>query len=98
MGQGVNSADILKTLGSKDKDAVKEKFRNFNMSFDELVAKHKSFKMEPEVRRQFGRDIQVFIEPLYSRFWERYHEVDKGKGKYVKYDKGQLSSILASLS
>jgi exocyst complex component 7 len=98
MGQGVNSADILKSLNSKEKDGVKEKFRSFNMSFDELVAKHKSYKMEPEVRRQLGRDVQVFIEPLYTRFWERYHEIDKGKGKYVKYDKSQLSSILASLS
>lgn len=98
MGQGVNSADVLKALNSKEKDAIKEKFRSFNMSFDDLVAKHKSFKMEPEVRRMLGRDVQAMIEPLYARFWERYHEVDKGKGKYVKYDKGQLSSILASLS
>ncbi|KAK5175570.1 exocyst complex component exo70 [Saxophila tyrrhenica] len=98
MGQGVNSADVLKALNSKEKDAIKEKFRNFNVSFDELVAKHKSYKMEPEVRRMLGREVQNFIEPLYTRFWERYHEVDKGKGKYVKYDKGQLSSILASLA
>ncbi len=97
-GAGVDSAAVLKSMSGKDKDGIKEKFRNFNMSFDELVAKHKSFKMEPEVRRQLGRDVQVFIEPLYSRFWERYHEIDKGKGKYVKYDKGQLSSLLASLS
>ena len=97
-GQAVDSAAVLKSLSSKDKDGIKEKFKNFNVSFDELVAKHKSFKMEPEVRRQFGRDVQAFIEPLYSRFWERYHEVDKGKGKYVKYDKSQLSSILASMS
>ena len=98
MGQGVDSAAILRSLSSKDKDGIKEKFKNFNISFDELVAKHKTFKMEPEVRRQFGKDVQTFIEPLYSRFWERYHEVDKGKGKHVKYDKSQLSSILASLS
>lgn len=97
-GQGVDSAAIIRTLSSKDKDGIKEKFKSFNMSFDELVAKHKTFKMEPEVRRQLGKDVQAFIEPLYSRFWERYHEVDKGKGKYVKYDKAQLSSILASLS
>ena len=98
VGQGVDSAAVLRSMSSKDKDGIKEKFKNFNMSFDELVAKHKTFKMEPEVRRQLGRDVQTFIEPLYSRFWERYHEVDKGKGKYVKYDKSQLSSMLAALS
>ncbi|KAF2479448.1 Cullin repeat-like-containing domain protein [Neohortaea acidophila] len=97
-GQGVDSAAVVKSMSGKDKDGIKEKFRNFNLSFDELVTKHKSFKMEAEVRRQFGKDVQTFIEPLYTRFWERYHEVDKGKGKYVKYDKTQLSSLLASLS
>lgn len=97
-GQAIDSAALLKALSSKDKDGIKEKFRSFNVSFDELVAKHKSFKMESEVRRQLGRDVQMFIEPLYARFWERYHDVDKGKGKYVKYDKSQLSGILASLS
>jgi exocyst complex component 7 len=97
-GSAIDSAAVLKSLSSKDKDGIKEKFRSFNVSFDELVAKHKSLKMEGEVRRQLGKDVQTFIEPLYSRFWERYHDVDKGKGKYVKYDKSQLSSILAALS
>lgn len=97
-GQAVDSAAVLKALGSKEKDSIKEKFKNFNASFDELVARHKSFKMEPEVRRQMGTEVQKVIEPLYARFWDRYHEIDKGKGKYVKYDKGQLSSVLASLS
>ena len=97
-GAGVDSAAVLKSMNSKDKDGIKEKFKNFNITFDELVAKHKAFKMDGEVRRMLGRDVQAFIEPLYSRFWERYHEVDKGKGKYVKYDKAQLSGILASLA
>lgn len=97
-GQAIDSAAILKGLGSKDKDGIKEKFRNFNVSFDDLVAKHKSYRMEGEVRRGLARDVQQFIEPLYTRFWERYHEVDKGKGKYVKYDKSQLSAVLASLA
>lgn len=97
-GAGVDSAALIKALSSKDKDGIKEKFKNFNLSFDECVAKHKSFKMEGEVRKQLAREVQVFIEPLYSRFWARYHEVDKGKGKYVKYDQAQLSAILASLA
>ena len=92
--QGVD----LKVLSSKDRDNLKEKFKTFNVTFDELVARHKSLRLEGEVRRQLGREVQHFIEPLYARFWERYHEVDKGKGKYVKYDKAQVSSVLGSLS
>jgi exocyst complex protein 7 len=35
---------------------------------------------------------------LYSRFWDRYHEIDKGKGKYVKYSKAELGQSLSGLS
>ncbi|KAF2279321.1 uncharacterized protein EI97DRAFT_491998 [Westerdykella ornata] len=97
-GGGVDSAAIVKALGSKEKDAIKEKFKNFNTSFDELIARHKTYKMEREVRSQFGREVQGILEPLYGRFWDKYHEIDKGKGKYVKYDKTTFGSTLASLA
>lgn len=93
----IDSAAILKGLSSKDKDAIKEKFRLFNASFDDLVAKHRSLNMEREVREILARQVQSMIEPLYNRFWDRYHEVDKGKGKHVKYDKAAISKIFASL-
>lgn len=94
----IDSAAVIKGLGSKDKDAIKEKFKTFNNSFDELCSRHKSMGMEREVRIQLAREVQAMIEPLYTRFWDRYHEIDKGKGKYVKYDKGSLSAQLATLS
>ncbi|KAL8765243.1 MAG: hypothetical protein Q9209_007636 [Squamulea sp. 1 TL-2023] len=93
----IDSAAMIKQLGSKDKDSIKEKFKNFNTSFDDLSSKHKSLQMEREVRSQLAREVQAIIEPLYARFWDRYHEIDKGKGKYVKYDKGSLSAQLAGL-
>ena len=92
----IDSAAVIKSLGSKDKDAIKEKFKLFNTTFDELGAKHRQLAMEREVRSQLGRELQAMIEPLYARFWDRYHEIDKGKGKYVKYDKGSLAAQLAN--
>ncbi|KAK5109646.1 hypothetical protein LTR62_006883 [Meristemomyces frigidus] len=97
-GAPIDSSAILKALNSKDKDGIKEKFRSFNTSFDELVQKHKSYRMEPEVRRALGENVRATIEPLYGRFWERYHEVDKGRQKYVKYDKSQMGQVLVGLS
>jgi exocyst complex protein 7 len=97
-GGPVDSAAIVKALTSKDKDNIKDKFKAFNSSFDDLLIRHKSLHMEREVRSQLAREVQAVIEPLYARFWDRYHEVDKGKGKYVKYDKGSLSAQLAALS
>ncbi|KAL8682450.1 MAG: hypothetical protein Q9186_001493 [Xanthomendoza sp. 1 TL-2023] len=97
-GSGVvDSAAMIKQLSSKDKDAIKEKFKNFNASFEELSARHRGLQMEREVRSQLAREVQAMVEPLYARFWDRYHEIDKGKGKYVKYDKGSLSAQLAGL-
>ncbi|KAF2430103.1 exocyst complex protein exo70 [Tothia fuscella] len=97
-GGAVDSSSVVKALSSKEKDAIKEKFKTFNTGFDDLVAKHKGYRMERETRQQFHNEIYRVIEPLYARFWERYHDIDKGKGKYVKYDKGQMSAIIASLA
>ena len=80
-----------------EKKQPSAKFRLFNASFDELVSRHKSLHMESEVRANLAREIQSLIEPLYARFWDRYHEVDKGKGKVVRYDKGALAAMMASL-
>jgi exocyst complex protein 7 len=93
----VDSTAILKNLNSKEKDKIKEQFRLFNASFDELVTKHKSLNMEREVREMLSRQVQQMIEPLYCRFWDRYHEVDKGKGKHVKYNKAEISGVFISL-
>ncbi|PNS16986.1 Exocyst complex protein exo70 [Sphaceloma murrayae] len=97
-GQAVDSAIVVKSLSGKDKDQIKEKFRNFNTSFDDNVAKHRSYKMEKEARAVLAREVQMFIEALYGRFWDRYHDIDKGKGKYVKYDKNQLNAWLSNLA
>lgn len=96
-GGHVDSGAVLKSLSSKDRDNIKEKFKAFNSSFDELLTRHKSLFMEREVRTSLSREVQAVIEPLYARFYDRYHEIDKGRGKYVKYDKGSLSVQLASL-
>lgn len=97
-GQGaVDSASIMKALSSKDRDNIKQKFTAFNESFADMIKAHKGYAMEPEVRRMFARDVQQTVEPLYNRFFDRYHEVDKGKGKYVKWDKAQISSVFNGL-
>lgn len=95
---GVDSAAVVKGLGSKEKDQIKEKFKMFNQSFDDLVQKHKSMMMEREVREVLARQLQSLIEPLYGRFWDRYHEIDKGKGKYVRWDKSAINAIFISLA
>ena len=95
-GSALDSAQIVKSLSSKDKDKIKEKFKSFTAQFDELVARHKALHMEPEVRSSLAREIQAMIQPLYDRFWDRYHEV--GKGKVAKYSKAEMSQMLSGLA
>ena len=98
-GASLSSAEVVKSLGSKEKDAIKEKFKLFNASFDECVKRHKELSpgMEREVKSEMTREVGHQVEPLYARFYDRYEALDKGKGKYVKYDKGSLAAALASL-
>jgi exocyst complex component 7 len=95
---GQDSATVVKGLSTKEKDNVKEKFKTFNTTFDDLVGKHRSYKMEKDVRPLLGREVQRIIEPLYGRFWDRYHEIDKGKGKYVRYNKTEIANVFATIS
>jgi exocyst complex protein 7 len=96
-GSMIDSASIMKALSSKDKEQIKAKFTAFNASFDDMVARHRQYSMEREVRQMFAKDMQSLIEPLYNRFWDRYHEIDKGKGKYVKYDRAAIANVFNSL-
>lgn len=97
---GAESAAVLKSLNGKEKETIKDKFKNFNISFEGLAARHREMarSMEHDVKVHLGKDIQAMVEPLYARFWDRYHDVDKGKGKYVRFDKSSLASQLANLS
>lgn len=97
-GGAVDSSAIVKNLSSRDRDAIKEKFKSFNASFDEMLSRHKNLHMEREVRSVLGRELQTVLEPLYARFYDRYVEIDKGRGKYIKYDKASLAIQLAQLS
>ena len=98
-GASLSSSEVVKSLGSKEKDAIKEKFKLFNTSFDECVKRHKELSpgMEREVKSELSREVGHQVEPLYARFYDRYEALDKGKGKYVKYDKGSLAAALALL-
>jgi exocyst complex protein 7 len=88
-----------KTLTSKDREAIKEKFRAFNSEFEMLVQRQKSYNLtDAALRQELTKEIR-FISPLYHRFYDRHRggEFTKNVEKYIKYDKEQFDSILASL-
>ncbi|KAI5295190.1 exocyst complex component exo70 [Ascosphaera acerosa] len=92
----MGSESLVKSLHSKDREVIKDKFKGFNASFEEIVQRHRGLFLEPEVKAQFSKEVHSFVEPLYARFYDRYAEIDRGRGKYVKFDKAGLTAQLTA--
>lgn len=90
----MDSAAYTKGMSSKDKDTIRSNFQKFTTMFDELLAKHRTYSIEPDVKPDIALGVEKLIEPLYARYWQRYHELDKGKGKYIKYDAGEITAAI----
>lgn len=89
-----------KQLSSKDRDAIKEKFRTFNAEFESLVQRHKSIGLsDPLLKKQLGNEIYRLIGPLYHRFHDKHMGGDftKNIDKYIKYNNAQFDDVMRSL-
>lgn len=67
------------SLSSKDREAIKEKFRTFNAEFDSLVKAHKSYNITDQALRQLLAKEVAFISPLYHRFHDKHSGGDFSK-------------------
>lgn len=78
--KGGNSTSSGKSsLSSKDREQIKEKFRNFNAEFDSLVKAHKSYNVTDQTLRQLLAKEIAFISPLYHRFYDKHSGGDFSK-------------------
>lgn len=99
--------DVTPTQGkhtTKEKDAIKEKFKTFNSEFEECIRQYKQYNITDATLRKYLAKEIGFIVPLYNRFYDKY--VGNGKGgeiftkhldRYVKWDKTQFDRVLESL-
>ncbi|CAN6596559.1 exocyst complex component Exo70p [Trichomonascus vanleenenianus] len=86
-------------LSSKDREAIKEKFRLFNAEFEELVKRHKAYNIKDKnLKEMLVKEIQ-FISPLYHRFHDKHAGGDFSKNvdKYIKYSNADFDRIIESL-
>lgn len=86
-------------LSSKDREAIKEKFRTFNMEFENLVKTHRGYNITNQALRQTLAKEVRFISPLYHRYYDKHSGGDFSKHveKYIKYNKQEFDKILESL-
>ncbi|KTW31373.1 hypothetical protein T552_00018 [Pneumocystis carinii B80] len=93
-----NSAKL--TLGPKERDVIKEKFKNFNNEFDELLKLNKAAVINDiELKSILIGEVKRIVVPLYTRFYDKYFNSDfsKHQEKYIKYDKNTIDINLTYL-
>ncbi|XP_042468542.1 exocyst complex component EXO70B1-like [Zingiber officinale] len=93
IGSG-NSSSVLKVT-------LKEKFKNFNLAFDEIYRVQTTWKVpDPQLREELRISISEKVIPAYRAFMGRYgNQLDGGRHgtKYIKYTSDDLESLLSDL-
>ncbi|EMS50304.1 Disease resistance RPP13-like protein 4 [Triticum urartu] len=81
------------------KDALKERFKNFNLTYRELYRTHTAWKVvDPHQREELQISISERVIPAYRSFVERYRvqlEGDRNFAKYVKYSPEDLENQIS---
>lgn len=96
-----NLSDNKGKLSSKEREVVKEKFRQFNSEFENLVERHRRYNItDAELRAITLNEISRVIKPMYQRFYDKHSSGDftKNVEKYIKWDKQQFDAVLQSLA
>ncbi|KAJ8323269.1 exocyst complex component exo70 [Batrachochytrium dendrobatidis] len=93
----ISDQRIVTILSKPQREAVKERFKNFNKDFDEMFQTQKAYAIpDVELRAQVIKEVRQVLLPMYNRFYDRYVETEfsKNKEKYIKYDKDALTGAL----
>ncbi|KMZ64831.1 exocyst subunit exo70 family protein F1 [Zostera marina] len=87
--------------GSVSKVALKERFKNFNVAYDEIYRIQSTWKVpDPQLREELRIQISEMVIPAYRSFLGRYAfhlEGVRHVGKYIKYTLDDLESHVTDL-
>jgi len=84
-------------MSSKEKEQIKELFKNFNESFEEALRNYEKYNItEVNLRSYLSGEIKKLIMNAYFKLYDKYGsgEFTKNKAKYIKYNKHQFEQIL----
>ncbi|RCH94987.1 exocyst complex component exo70, partial [Rhizopus stolonifer] len=96
----VRGGSIKSSMGSQERQLIKERFKNFNTEFEEISRAQQSYAVpDQELRNQVIRDVKNVIVPMYGRFLDKYQNSDftKNHAKYIRYDKERVDKMLSHL-
>lgn len=84
-------------MSSKEKEQIKELFKNFNESFEEALRNYERYNItDVNLRSYLSGEIKKLIMNAYFKLYDKYGsgEFTKNKAKYIKYNKHQFEQIL----
>lgn len=93
----VGTGGAVGNLSSKEREQVKELFKNFNESFEEAIRNYEKYNItDQNLRNYLSNEIKKLIMNAYYKLYDKYAHSDftKNKSKYVKYDKHQFEKLL----
>ena len=96
-GSTTTSKGSTTHLTSKEKELIKDLFKNFNESFEEALRNYERFNItDANLRTFLGNEIKKLILNAYFKLYDKYGLSDftKNKPKYVKYDKQSFEKLL----
>jgi exocyst complex protein 7 len=99
-GHGSSGSGSFGSSGNSS-SRIKEKFKNFNLAFEEIYRSQTLWKVpDPQLREELKISISENVIPAYRAFTGRYGSlVDSGRntGKYIKYTPEDLENHLSDL-
>ncbi|KAF8390637.1 hypothetical protein HHK36_025164 [Tetracentron sinense] len=94
IGGGGSSSNVSKV-------ALKERFKNFNLAFEEIYRNQTAWKVpDPQLREELRISISEKVLPAYRSFLGRFgSHLESGRhaGKYIKYTQEDLENYLLDL-
>lgn len=87
----------VSNLSNKEREQVKELFKNFNESFEQALATYSRYNFgDVGLKRYLGNEVKKLVMNAYFKLYDKYGTSDftKNKSKYVKYDKIEFEKLL----
>jgi len=87
-------------LRDKDKSTVKDRFKNFNSEFEDVVAKHQRWSVPDDILREKLRsEVAEQIRPHYGMFRKTFikKEFTTKVNKYIKYSEELLEEEIKKI-
>ncbi|XP_077227308.1 exocyst subunit exo70 family protein F1 [Tasmannia lanceolata] len=94
LGGGGSSSNVSKV-------ALKERFKNFNLAFEEIYRNQTTWKVpDSQLREELRLSISDKVIPAYRSFMGRFGghlESGRHAGKYIKYTPDDIENLLSDL-